>query len=75
MISGALRLAQTPASHPSAHAPWLSPQLLRASAAWLTSAILAHVPLAPRLRGLHAAWLSILGFSLFLATYATVMWM
>ncbi|HVX83543.1 MAG TPA: cytochrome c biogenesis protein CcsA [Phycisphaerae bacterium] len=75
MITGALRLAQTPASHPSAHAPWLSPKLLLASAAWLTYAILAHVPLAPRLRGLHAAWLSILGFSLFLATYATVMWM
>ncbi|HVS70268.1 MAG TPA: cytochrome c biogenesis protein CcsA [Phycisphaerae bacterium] len=74
MITGALRLAQTAPPH-SAHAPWLSPKLLFASAAWLTYAILAHVPLAPRLRGLHAAWLSILGFSLFLATYATVMWM
>lgn len=71
MVTGVLRLAQSPA----AHGAWLSPKILLACAAWLTYALLAQVPLAPRLRGLHAAWLSILGFSLFLATYATVMWM
>ena len=75
MITGTLRLAQGSGTA-AGWATWhVSAKILLAILAWLTFAVVAHVPLNPRLRGLHAAWLTIVGFSLFLATYAAVTWM
>jgi ABC-type uncharacterized transport system permease subunit len=41
---------------------------------WLIYAVLLHVPLNPRFRGRSAAWLSIAGFILFLATFVAAYW-
>jgi ABC-type uncharacterized transport system permease subunit len=72
MVTGTLRLAQGAGAVSAWH---VSPKVVLAVAAWVVYGVVAHVPLAPRLRGLHAAWLTIVGFVLFLGTYAAVTWM
>ncbi len=73
MITGALRLTQDPQT---LHAPWFaSPKVITAILAWAVYALLIHVPLAPAIRGQRAAWLSILGFVLFLTAFVAVVWM
>jgi ABC-type uncharacterized transport system permease subunit len=41
---------------------------------WLIYAVLLHVPLNPSFRGPRAAWLSIAGFILFIATFVAAYW-
>jgi ABC-type uncharacterized transport system permease subunit len=41
---------------------------------WLIYAVLLHVPLNPSFRGRRAAWLSIAGFILFIATFIAAYW-
>jgi ABC-type uncharacterized transport system permease subunit len=41
---------------------------------WLIYAVLLHVPLNPSFRGRRAAWLSIAGFILFIATFVVAYW-
>lgn len=77
MVTGTLRLVQGAGAAGGAggSALHVSPKVVLAVAAWVVYGVVAHVPLAPRLRGLHAAWLTIVGFVLFLGTYAAVTWM
>lgn len=51
---------------------WHSPKVLLATVAWLIYALVMNVRYATRFRGTRAAWLSIAGFVLLLATYAIV---
>jgi ABC-type uncharacterized transport system permease subunit len=43
-------------------------------AAWLVYALLLNVPLTPSFRGRRAAWLSIIGYVLFIAAFAAAKW-
>lgn len=52
-----------------------SPKIILAFLAWIVYALLLQVPLSPAFRGPRAAWLSILGFALFLGGYVAVVWM
>jgi ABC-type transport system involved in cytochrome c biogenesis permease subunit len=73
MITGILRLSQSETPNPSTlH---MSPKLSFAMMTWLIYAVLLHLPLAPSFRGQRAAWLSIIGFILFLAGYIAANWM
>ena len=45
-----------------------------AMAAWIVYGMLLHLPLAPSFRGQRAAWLSILGFCLFIGGYVAGNW-
>jgi ABC-type uncharacterized transport system permease subunit len=44
------------------------------SLSWAVYAVLLHVPLNPRFRGPRAAWLSILGFVLFIGAFVAARW-
>lgn len=49
---------------------WHSPKVVLASLVWLIYALVTNVRHATRFRGARAAWLSIVGFILLLATFA-----
>ena len=72
LITGAIRIAQDPAQF---HNVSLSPKIVLAILAWIVYGIFLHVPLAPAFRGPRAAWLSIIGFVLFLGGYVAVVLM
>jgi ABC-type uncharacterized transport system permease subunit len=75
MITGFLRIAQSHGAATQSTLASLSPKLVFAALAWLIYAVLLHLPLAPSFRGQRAAWLSIIGFVLFLGGYVAVIWM
>ncbi len=51
---------------------WFTPKIVLATLAWLVYAVLMNVRYASGFRGRRAAWLSIIGLALLLATYAVV---
>ncbi len=51
---------------------WYEPKILLAVLAWLVYALLMNVRYASSFRGRRAAWLSIIGLALLLATYGVV---
>jgi ABC-type uncharacterized transport system permease subunit len=76
MVTGFLRIAQAQSSTTqSATLGTILPKLTFAALAWLIYAVLLHLPLAPSFRGQRAAWLSIIGFVLFLGGFVAVIWM
>jgi len=73
IITGILRFAQHPLSITN---NWsLASKTTLAFAAWFIYLLLVQLPFTPSFRGQRAAWLSILGFTLFLAAYVAANWM
>jgi ABC-type uncharacterized transport system permease subunit len=76
MVTGFLRIGQAYAAQTQPTSIWaISPKLTLSVLAWLTYGVLLHLPLAPSFRGQRAAWLSIVGFVLFLGGFIAVIWM
>jgi ABC-type uncharacterized transport system permease subunit len=74
-VAGILRIAQSHATPPP-DAPMASQtiKIAMGSLSWAVYAVLLHVPLNPRFRGPRAAWLSILGFILFIGAFVAARW-
>ncbi len=68
-IAGILRMTQT--RQPSGS---LYVKIALGMASWLVYALLLYVPLTPSFRGRRAAWLSIIGFLLFIGAFAAAKW-
>lgn len=75
-ITGILRIAQAKGGG-AAEGSLVATQHLKiafGSLSWAVYAVLLHVPLNPRFRGPRAAWLSILGFVLFIGAFVAARW-
>lgn len=73
MLIGLLQILLQPHALAELHSLW--PKILLTLLAWLVYAPLLHLRLAPSFRGRRAAYLSILGFLLLLAVWATINFM
>ena len=51
---------------------WYAPKMVLATAAWLAYAVLMNIRFATAFRGKRAAWLSIVGLALLIATFGAV---
>jgi ABC-type uncharacterized transport system permease subunit len=70
LVTGLVILSESGA--PQTLAWWYSPKIVLATAAWAVYALLMNVRYASHFRGTRAAWLSIAGLVLLLATYGLV---
>jgi ABC-type uncharacterized transport system permease subunit len=73
-VAGILRLAQERAASTQPSPGGGHTKIAMGILSWLIYAVLLHVPLNPRFRGRSAAWLSVAGFILFLATFVAAYW-
>jgi ABC-type uncharacterized transport system permease subunit len=73
-VAGILRLAQERAASTQPAAGGGHAKIAMGIVSWLIYAVLLHVPLNPSFRGRRAAWLSIAGFILFIATFVAAYW-
>ncbi len=73
-VAGVLRLYQEHAQTTQPAAGGGHTKIAMGILSWLIYAVLLHVPLNPRFRGRRAAWLSIAGFILFIATFVAAYW-
>lgn len=71
MAAGAIMIAQGTIK---VNAWYFSPKVVLAAAAWVIYAMIAYVPVFPSFRGQRAAWLSIVGFVLFIGGYIAANW-
>lgn len=72
LMSGVVILTDPASLQGDAMGSWFIGKLVLAAAAWLVYALLMNVRYATRFRGARAAWLSIAGLVLLLATYGLV---
>ncbi len=70
LASGVVVISEDSTSLPSGW--WFTPKIVLSTLAWLVYALLMNVRYAIGFRGRRAAWLSIIGLALLLATYAVV---
>jgi len=73
-VAGILRMALAEAQSKQLGTGSGHTKIVMGILSWLIYAVLLHVPLNPRFRGRSAAWLSIGGFILFLATFVAAYW-
>ena len=73
-VAGILRLAQERALSSQPVPGGGHTKIAMGILSWLIYAVLLHVPLNPSFRGRRAAWLSIAGFILFIATFIAAYW-
>jgi ABC-type uncharacterized transport system permease subunit len=73
-VAGILRLAQERALSTQPAPGGGHTKIAMGILSWLIYAVLLHVPLNPSFRGRRAAWLSIAGFILFIATFVAAYW-
>jgi ABC-type uncharacterized transport system permease subunit len=74
-VAGILRIAQTHASGDAGHAGLGQMfKIVCGILAWTVYGVLVHVPLTPSFRGKRAAWLSVVGFALFIGAFVAARW-
>jgi ABC-type uncharacterized transport system permease subunit len=73
-VAGILRLSQEHARSAEPAPGGGHTKIAMGILSWLIYAVLLHVPLNPSFRGRRAAWLSIAGFILFIATFVAAYW-
>jgi ABC-type uncharacterized transport system permease subunit len=68
-VAGILRMTQTASPGTGLHV-----KIALGISSWLVYALLLYIPLTPSFRGRRAAWLSIIGFVLFIGAFAAAKW-